>query len=794
MQTKKILFYGAMLLSAAMLWGCGSSGSGGSSVDRPEGEIVEVGSSSCKQCHGLVTHNETNPIWSAGNDLVGVVPNALVIRHECEDCHGGGSAHHGTYGQETIPYPIPTAERCAVCHEETEEVLASTFHIAGDIPACASCHAPLELLHAEWADVTDPAGVNTVKRERLACLECHNNPQVAANPFYPEIYERFETSRHASQNARSGLCSACHSNEGGIELLAMERMISRADLATAYTADTVDAYLLPVGSDTIDGVQKKTCATCHNPHEANLRGDGDITAFMLGDTGTTTQEATVVFSAEFNLCTACHMVDIVATNTGSGNNGRFIYEYELSDAYSAANLIDATSGTYDFSNIPFYHDGASGNGRTMIDTHFGGEILSHLVDFAGGDTDITIKGYNVNAGARNACTSCHDPHTAGKMLAEVGGTYAGADNIDNPVIGYAEGLGDFHNSYQTTVSYRQSGCAPCHTGDNYAAVTLGVDPDDSWSWGTLSCRACHDLAIPNTEFGLNNAPEFAQVREFPLDHVFAFNALVDGAVELSGGVVVPVADLGVNQICFECHKGRTPGVDVTTLTEAEAGTRNYDISYLHYAPSFAILWGADSGMVATYPGESYSGRFTHGGTPFGCVDCHDVHNTNENHAATNKMTNPEFSCAGCHGEGQAFDAVDLQARTQLFSERLLDTILVAMVAADGQVGLNATLQAKIDSLLDSTYPNVDYASQEEELMAYIQERQVYFPSIAVAHAATTWKVFTYEDGAPHGQTHGHGGSWAHNSKFAREMMYDAILSLSGDVTGLDVTGTLRDTP
>jgi hypothetical protein len=79
----------------------------------------------------------------------------------------------------------------------------------------------------------------------------------------------------------------------------------------------------------------------------------------------------------------------------------------------------------------------------------------------------------------------------------------------------------------------------------------------------------------------------------------------------------------------------------------------------------------------------------------------------------------------------------------------------------------------------------DREAQADSLMEYIGARNKYFPNKAVAFAAAgVWKVFTYEDGAPHGQTHGHGGSWAHNSKFARQAMYDAIEDLGGDLTGL----------
>ena len=610
--------------------------------------------------------------------------------------------------------------------------------------------------------------VSQQSAEAEQCLTCHSTiPDAVLKeaPFGDEVTERFITSRHANQSARSNFCSACHSHEGAVELLDLGRFTSTTDLVAQYTPIyEADPVLQVVGSSTIDGVTKKACSTCHLPTGAHLfggpalRGDGDITAAMLGATGTTTQEATVVYSAEFNLCTACHMVDLVETNTGTG---RLLYDYALSPAYTKANMIDATTGTFISSyDRPFYHDGASGNGRTMADTHFGGTILRNMVEFpvdaepANAITveDIVIKGYNVNPGAANACTTCHDPHTAGKMLSvDSSATYEYADVLDNKAVGYAEGLGDFHNSPEL-VAYRQTGCAPCHTGDNFAAVTNGATPDDAWAWGTIGCRSCHDLAVANAEPNVNNAAAFAEVREFPSTQSFKFNS----------GAAVTVAELGVNQVCFECHKGRD-GVKAN----ADTTTQVYEISYLHYAPSYAVLFGDDSKMVPTYPGKTYAGRFVHpvanaaGSFEFGCVDCHDVHNTNGNDAAGNMMTNPAYSCNSCHGVG-SLSAANLKARTVNYGQRLHDTII-------------ATYNARFD-------PDIT----ADQFHAIISGRGAATEIGAndLAKAASIYKIFNYEDGSPTGTEHGHGGSWAHNSVFARQVQFDAIESLVGDTTGL----------
>lgn len=728
-----------MILLAAALWGCGSNGgSGGSAVTDPTAEEPDaIGTNACQTCHAGAHTDASAVLRNIGPpDFIDTLVAPLAadetiysVTHDCEACHGNGQFHANAPANVAVPVPEPTRETCAT----------------------AACHGS----------------------------------QV----------EKFVSSRHANQSARAGYCSACHSHQGAVEYFEEiigedGQLTTNTELETLYNAATISIYQLPVGSDTIDGVTRKNCSTCHTPLTLALRGaEDDIATGLLPANGSTATVDTTrtVFSKEFNLCTACHMVDLTATfDDEAGYDERGMYLYQLSDAYTASNLLDNGSGTFDLTKAPFYHDGDSGNGRTLVDTHFGGDIMEHLVLFNGSTDIITIKGYNINPGSEDACTICHDPHTAGKMLSiDSSSTFDYADQLDNLAVGYAEGLGDFHTDYLGDAFSRintSASCMPCHSGNAFLELIQGETISDN-NWKVVGCRSCHELDQPNATANTNDSAAFAAVREFPAGYEFKFNA--------TAAAPVPVADLGVNQVCFECHKGRTPGVDVAALPDPAAGTMNYTISYLHYAPSMAILFGDESKMVATYNtvlsgGRTYAGRFVHAGDgqEYGCVDCHDVHDTDGNHAYENKMITDSY-CAGCHDAG---DVTAFQARTQAFSERLLDEILADMLAIDTTVApgsdLNATLKAKIVSLQDSTYPNADFASQDEELMAYIQERQAYFPNKTVAHAATTWKIFTYEDGAPHGQTHGHGGSWAHNSKFARQMMYDAIQSLGGSLTGL----------
>jgi hypothetical protein len=701
-------------------------------------------------------------------DVMGAAFNYNLVKHD-----PGAYAHNRQYAQKLIFDSIDFLNDGLI--DNDGGVVA---------PSTVAGHSATFVAHTaagSMASATNAANVTT-----SACAACHNNAtaaQLAKNVYIDDIADRFATSAHGEKSARAGFCSACHSHEGFMQQVALGKTETYGALNTAYTVDTTNGvYALPVAGTTFVGVTKKNCATCHDPASSTahkLRGAGDTVATgLLPANGSTFAVDTtrVTFSAEFNLCTACHQVKLDATFVpADGYTGRGMFKYELASTYSAENLLDAPGGTFKtnwLNDLPYHAE--SGTSRKYIDTHYNGTMLEFL---ATGDAtkngNIVVAGYNINPGSADACTVCHDAHTAGKLLSVTsGGTVAYGDDNTNQAISYANGLGGFHTNYEADPFSRvATGCTPCHTGKDFPRLTTGatVATLGTPGWSVVGCASCHNLAQANATPAVNNSAAFADVREFPAGYEFKFAA--------ASAAAVPVADLGDNAVCFECHKGRVAGADVDAMADPVAGTQNYAISYLHYAPSAAILYGADSKMVAAYTGKSYTGRFQHpvavgGKTNFSCTDCHNVH-TGGNYFAS-------ASCVGCHDGATAPLPATMKADVRAFSERLLDTVLASVIAADGTVGLNATLQAKITAIKAEADPAV----QKELLMTYIEERQVYFPSKRIAQAAVAWKVFTYEDGAHDGQAHGHGGSWAHNAKFAKQVMFDAIENLGGDLTGL----------
>ena len=781
-------------LATASLWGCGSSGgSGGSAVTPTPSEPEKLGNSSCQVCH-TAAHTRAS-------ELVGSVSladgGAYLIEHDCEDCHGGGQAHRGL---GPIPYPQPTLERCAACHnDEIQAVAEANQHVLpNNEPDCAACHESLKLSVRQVGD-------------NIGCVDCHTTKtptELAANPFIDQITERFATGRHVG-SARTNNCAACHSHEGALVMFSKDEKIT-----TIAQIEAMAGELAELGAT----LSKKTCATCHEPHTGALRGPEPETQEVTLASGLKWERQ--VYSKEFQLCTSCHQVSLdVSFNPNAGDSNAGAFDDALSGVYakSADNPDPYTNKGIG------YHTNSHLN-RSFVDTHFTGELYKKLYyydvylgyvkagdlpgdnfvdvlyaalnrqrtervtpdgpdydrlvafyeEYLASPDNVEIKGFSVNPGSDNACSACHDVHSANKLVVPAASPYPYAMNFEENIataIAYGEGVAQNHadytgNAFSRNVSntngdmYGSAGCTPCHTGRDFVKVTKGAAFADlgAAQWNVVACVSCHDMTASGAISD--------NVRTLPAGYEFAFNS----------EEVIDVALLGTNQVCFECHKGRTPGVDVAALTAGP--TNHYDISYLHYSPTFATHYGTDSGMVAEYAGKDYRGKSTThsanpandtgGGLTYGveggasCVDCHDVH-TGIKESSPNIRNGT--TCVTCHGADWTLRAT--KGRVSDLASLLIDVVYDELMVTTN-TGFNANLTAFLTALQSEADPSV----AKETIKSRIKERTIAggWPTKELAHAVTTWKVFYYEDKA----------SWAHNRNYTYQMLHDAIESI-GDV-------------
>ncbi|HAL87098.1 MAG TPA: hypothetical protein DCM31_09720 [Deferribacteraceae bacterium] len=702
MSKRLLLLVMVTLLSMFVAVGCGSDGS-----DGKDGANPDVG--------GIVDDviDTIDDDTSASNDYAGA--NACITCHNGKTLEEHIASKHVTHSTHVSSADV--GDGCTACHDPLNEGIWFEGYLdSADIPAGGLAAVSCEACHGKASNHISAPGKYKPEFSKPGteqCGTCHAtlpDSHIPHHPYADMITERFESGGH-SGSARSGSCSACHSNEGFVARNTGVRAIAKnkGDLADTFVAPELDEF------------SQKTCSTCHDDHTFELRATDTVETF---DNGGTDVEK-VVFSQQFNLCTACHMVSLEYTGVAYPNAhgyDDYMIEYELAAGYD-----DVTANGDDLD----YH--ASRSTRTIADTHFAGSF-----------NGVAVEGYSVNPGSATACSDCHDVHSANKVV--------GAEEAE--AIEFATGFGKTHGNYLAQpFNYRTSGtCAPCHFGSEVVSMTLGNEPDTTTArpFHALGCVTCHDPVNTTESFDITAR------RTFPADHVFEFQS----------GATVTAAELGNAQICFECHKGRE-GV------KADAGTTTqvYGINYIHYAPVFATLFGGKSEMHVTYGTNTYAEQFEHltisadFGGKLDCTSCHEVH------TAEAIITKTGTTCVSCHSSGGLYDTDVLEARVEMYADRLFDTIYALT-----PVGLYTALGDYDNDSDTPDTPRFADGKTEANLVTILTGRTTAseIGSNQLAKAGSVWKNFMYEEPA----------AWAHNSKFARQLMYDAIDDLGGDLTGL----------
>ncbi len=792
MQIKRFTFWTALLLSAAMLWGCGSNGSGGSDVaPTPTPENVQtLGVVNCVKCHSAATpetsswlesahgnsngsmrygdprgpHDESSSCQPCHNQLldgdkldeaftdiqIGVTSDGDPVLASgerdivtCESCHGGGSAHRGV---GPIPYARPDWQQCTACHDHAEGVRHADDHgmLASNVGASA-----------------------------------HNNAD----------------NLHASTTR----CQRCHSAEGAVQL-------------ARYTGDADVMHLM----DDLDPIDEEenlhpvTCSACHVPHDDSGRWEDFIVNNNDLASGNWDPNGNGV-ADEFDFCTSCHSFynqDGVLIGSGS-----------------------AASGT-----APFYHNTAWY--RTLTTTHY--DNPNTLSGQGSEDLEANppvinkIEGYVIRENSDNPCFDCHghelrtntansqedpdpnDPdqgstiHTqwassahAGRLLPQV---IAAAEAVEcdpndpetargrcpdivdaamNAYVSDSTGAGWAHYNWDEA---GRADCQECHTATgamNYLEDPVGyvakrdsdtLDNDFSHlaNWNAtdgspqnemLYCWGCHS----NSGTGVLRNPG-AIARPYAV-----------------GGVEVVLPDVGNSNVCINCHGARgnmeeyglteDPAADMSALKPGFGpGTKN--VTEAHYLVAAATLYAEQTRIGYEFAGQDYApvSYFAHDGIGLNedspetgsgpCAACHME--TAETHTFEIVEKNAEgvitalnaTSCSGCHdGEHGA-----------------------ALVAEDGSLGTAAAAAAFLEEEAEGYHEALELLNQA------LAARDLNFSADYPYFSADSW-INEGAFGAAHNYNYLHHepGAYAHNRIYAKRLIFDSLdwldnFALDGSIT------------
>jgi len=288
-----------LLLRAGPLWGQSSGSSPGVQLSSAQ----QVGSETCRACHGDVTATwETTPM---GRVFLHA-PRNETESLGCEACHGPGSEHVATDGDITKIFrfgkdsPASAAEKnaqCLQCHESgARSHWKGSVHESRNL-ACVNCHSVMKQVSPE----------RLLVKETVAevCYQCH-------------LMRKAQSQLSSHMPIREGKtgCNNCHNPHGSPnEKLLVASSVN--EVCYQCHAERRGPFLwehAPVAEN---------CLNCHEPHGSINDNLLKVRAPRLCQRchiearhPTTPQQATARFA--FNrACTNCHS-QIHGSNHPSG--------------------------------------------------------------------------------------------------------------------------------------------------------------------------------------------------------------------------------------------------------------------------------------------------------------------------------------------------------------------------------------------------------------------------------------------------------------------------------------------
>lgn len=372
------------------------------------------------------------------------------------------------------------------------------------------------------------------------------------------------------------------------------------------------------------------------------------------------------------------------------------------------------------------------------------------------------------------CNKCHGLNWTGVGIAP---SCYGCHNLDtltvaDPVTATTQGP---HFDAAGFGGHATTTCGRCHTSSGFLDW-LGVDGsqpnylgtvnaiDATPTAGPFTCKTCHN-GVSDPYYGTLDQRRF-----------------------VSGKIV---STDGISALCSQCHDGSRPGYEVATLKAVldanYAATTNLDaqatfkydkntgnivagngIVRAHYLPAAATLFGGDASAWAEYSGNIYTKRNEHGGVA-NCTFCHDPH-TGQLPADSQIAS----KCGTCHFSETTGLAVasfaELEESRQFGFEGDIDGDGTSESLSLEYQGLGAKLFAAIQA----------YATRVSGTDICIADNAAYVYS-GGACTTTAYNKFT-----PRLQKavfnylmfQNDPGAWAHNPRYAIEVIYDSIADLN----------------
>ncbi|HZZ85220.1 MAG TPA: hypothetical protein VFE30_11835 [Anaeromyxobacteraceae bacterium] len=368
------------------------------------------------------------------------------------------------------------------------------------------------------------------------------------------------------------------------------------------------------------------------------------------------------------------------------------------------------------------------------------------------------------------CTNCHGPSMLGQGIA-----VSCASCHKWPMGPH------FDASAQAWGSHPNSApCYRCHTSAGfqswistgaYLGTPAGTYTDSAFTvtpaptTGPLTCAACHNSVSDPLGTGLSKL-------QFPAS--------------------VTVTTDKVTALCGQCHTARESTVSVNALigtvaADAQINAAGTSFKNPHYRGAAATIYGSVAQGWAQYPSKVYTGQNLHGGQA-SCTVCHDAH--------TGEVVATTTTCGACHfkADGTPVASLDeLKANRQYGFQGDIDgdgVIAPLDVEIAGlQTKLYAAIQAYGTNVVGqglcydaASYPYFFKHTGTGACVGTPNTAATGLPSNATGdYLAGAFKAFT-----PRLMRAAYNfkfadtdfGAWAHNPRYAIEILFDAITDLN----------------
>ncbi len=619
-------------------------------------------------------------------------------------------------------------------------------------PACLTCHDQL----GDGQKLSTATNGIVANRPVVSCESCHGGGQyhngiAAGIPFASPDSNRCgqchnATFPHGSSPEGKGIVEAFqaspHSRSLNASVFVAGTTNVRARCSKCHSDEGAKQYLnvdgdyaylsanLPNTLAPVSDANNIDCRTCHSPHQEDQLLEAESTGR----------------SSEFNTCTNCH---------------------QLLQASSSAKIIA-------------YHDPAANQygavNEIITDTHF-----ATPGNFVNGTNNADISGYAFDFSSNRACRDCHNPHNADNTINK---QWAASGHADTTAAGawahynWTEVPGAVRNDFTVVSAFGdRRPCQRCHTTTGVIAyLTANTDADPA------------EYAAP-LAYNSNFKPEMLKCNGCHTDSV--------GTLRTTGRITAPYtnapdqypAAAGSN-LCLACHTGVESGESIKNSSANFAATGFINS---HYLTAGGTVFGK-SGY--TFGDRNYA-------IPAG--DRHDkigmgIATGDANFDAV-RGNYTEGPCVTCH-----FDNNDGSHTLSPLTEYSpgdvsLNPVCVVCHSSRG-AGTNAETTwlgtDEIAATLQGSTHKARYQAALEALKVQLANNGYAFTTGYPYFANTNWTVGISSDGkANMGAAFNYNllihdpGGVAHNRRYTRRLIYDAIDHLDDGILNYSVFSTLN---